>query len=143
MSIRSILSILSLALVAVSSAGAPVQAYATDTSGSLYLIDLPTATASYIGTHGQFLEGLAMRPDGYMVGTDTSGDLFSISAADATPTFLGSTGLGNIEGLSYAGFSLWGTDFNAGVTFYNISDSDGSNFGGFPVPGSTRFGCQR
>ena len=75
-------------------------------------MDLTTATATPIGLTGQFLEGLAVSPQGGLFGTDYLGNLFSLSKTTGAATLIGSTGVGDIEGLSFRGITLIGTDFS-------------------------------
>jgi hypothetical protein len=75
-------------------------------------VDLTTATASRIGFTGQFLQGLAVSPQGALFGTDFVGNLFSVSKTTGAATLIGSTGLGDIEGLAFNGATLIGTNFS-------------------------------
>ena len=63
--------------VSVRSAVADQIGFAVDATGSLYSVDLTTATATPIGSTGQLLEGLAISPQGSLFGTDFLGNLFS------------------------------------------------------------------
>src|SRR5713101_7699108 len=96
----------------VKSATADQLGFAVDTTGSLFSVDLTTATATPIGPTGQFLQGLAVSPQGSLFGTDYLGSLFSVSKTTGAATLIGSTGLGDIEGLSFRGTTLIGTNFS-------------------------------
>src|SRR5205823_5003318 len=67
---------------------------------------------SRIGSTGQFLEGLAISPGGSLFGTDFTGNLYSVSKATGAATLIGNTGLGDIEGLTFRGTTLIGTNFS-------------------------------
>src|SRR5207237_690164 len=86
--------------------------FAVDATGNLSSVDLTTATATPIGPTGQFLQGLAISPQGNLFGTDFLGNLFSVSSTTGAATLIGSTGLGDIEGLSFNGTTLIGTNFS-------------------------------
>jgi hypothetical protein len=58
------------------------------------------------------LQGLAVSPQGGLFGTDYQGNLFSVSKTTGATTLIGSTGLGDIEGLTFRGTTLIGTDFS-------------------------------
>jgi hypothetical protein len=75
-------------------------------------VDLTTATATPIGLTEQFLQGLAVSPQGSLFGTDYLGNLYSVSKTTGAATFIGSTGLGDIEGLGFQGTTLIGTNFS-------------------------------
>jgi hypothetical protein len=62
--------------VSVRSAAADQLGFAVDAIGSLYTVDLTTATAAPIGATGQLLEGLAISPQGSLFGTDFLGNIF-------------------------------------------------------------------
>jgi hypothetical protein len=94
------------------SAAADQFGFAVDATGNLSSVDLTTATATPIGPTGQFLQGLAISPQGSLFGTDFLGNLFSVSSNTGAATLIGSTGLGNIEGLSFNGTTLIGTNFS-------------------------------
>ena len=94
------------------SAAADQIGFAVDATQSLFSVDLTTATASRIGSTGQFLEGLAISPGGSLFGTDFTGNLYSVSKATGAATLIGNTGLGNIEGLTFRGTTLIGTNFS-------------------------------
>ena len=96
----------------VRSAAADQLGFAVDATGSLFSVDLTTATATPIGPTGQFLQGLAVSPQGSLFGTDFLGNLFSVSKTTGAATLIGSTGLGDIEGLSFRGTTLIGTNFS-------------------------------
>ena len=65
--------------------------FAVDNTGSLFSVDLTTATATPIGFTGQFLQGLAFSPAGSLFGTDFLGNLYSVSKTTGAATFIGST----------------------------------------------------
>jgi hypothetical protein len=96
----------------VRSSSAGQVAFAVDNTASLFSIDLTTATATPIGSTGQFLQGLAFSPGGSLFGTDYLGNLFSVSTTTGAATLIGSTGLGDIEGLTFRGTTLIGTNFS-------------------------------
>ena len=86
--------------------------FAVDNTETLFSVDLTTATAKPIGFTGQFLQGLAVSPAGSLFGTDFLGNLFSVSSTTGAATLIGNTGLGDIEGLSFRGTTLIGTNFS-------------------------------
>ena len=86
--------------------------FAVDNTENLFSVDLTTATATRIGFTGQFLQGLAVSPQGALFGTDFLGNLFSVSKTTGATTLIGSTGLGDVEGLSFNGSTLIGTNFS-------------------------------
>lgn len=86
--------------------------FAVDSTETLFSVDLATATATPIGPTGQFLQGLAFSPGGSLFGTDYQGNLFSVSKTTGAASFIGSTGLGDIEGLTFRGTTLIGTNFS-------------------------------
>src|SRR5690242_17514299 len=96
----------------VKGAAADQFGFAVDNTESLFSVDLTTATATRIGFTGQFLQGLAVSPQGALFGTDFVGNLFSVSKTTGAATLIGSTGLGDIEGLSFNGTTLIGTNFS-------------------------------
>src|ERR1700730_6488192 len=96
----------------VKSAAADQLGFAVDNTSNLFSVDLTTATATTIGPTGQFLQGLAVSPQGSLFGTDFLGNLYSVSKTTGAATFIGSTGLGGIEGLAFRGTTLIGTDFS-------------------------------
>src|SRR6266481_3924741 len=96
----------------VKSAAADQIGFAVDATGNLFSVDLTTAKATPIGPTGQFLEGLAVSPQGVLFGSDFVGNLFSVSKTTGATTLIGSTGLGDIEGLSFRGSTLIGTNFS-------------------------------
>ncbi len=98
--------------VSVRSAEADQIGFAVDNTETLFSVDLTTATATPIGFTGQFLQGLAVSPQGSLFGTDYLGNLYSVSKTTGAATFIGSTGLGDIEGLGFRGTTLIGTDFS-------------------------------
>jgi hypothetical protein len=98
--------------VPVRSAAADQIGFAVDNTLNLFSVDLTTATATPIGYTGQFLEGLAISPTGSLFGTDAYGGLYSVSPTTGAATFIGDTGLGDIEGLTFRGTTLIGTDFS-------------------------------
>jgi hypothetical protein len=98
--------------LSVRSAAADQFGFAVDATGNLSSVDLTTATAKLIGPTGQFLEGLAISPQGALFGTDFLGNLFSVSSTTGAAAFIGSTGLGDIEGLTFRGATLIGTNFS-------------------------------
>ncbi len=102
----------SASYVPLESASADQIGFAVDNTLNLYNVDLTTATATPIGYTGQYLQGLALSPTGRLFGTDAYGGLFSISTTTGAATFIGDTGLGDIEGLSFRGSTLIGTDFS-------------------------------
>jgi hypothetical protein len=111
---------------APSSADADVLGYAVDTNETLYSVDFTTAKVTAIGQTGQFIEGLAVAPDGTLFGTDSSGLLFQISPTTGNATPIGSTGLGDVEGLVFKGGTLLGTDFSNPTSVYTIDTTTGS-----------------
>lgn len=122
--------IIAIALVAgildvpVRSAVADQIGFAVDDTENLFSVDLTTATATPIGYTGQFLQGLAISPTGNLFGTDYLGNLFSVSKTTGAATLIGDTGLGDIEGLTFRGTTLIGTDFsNLGgpTTVYSLN----------------------
>jgi hypothetical protein len=96
----------------VRSAAADQLGFAVDNTSNLFSVDLTTATATPIGFTGQFLQGLAVSPQGGLFGTDFLGNLYSVSKTTGATTFIGDTGLGDIEGLSFNGSTLIGTNFS-------------------------------
>jgi len=98
--------------VSVRNAAADQLGFAVDATGSLYSVDLTTATATSIGSTGQLIEGLAISPQGSLFGTDFLGNLFSVSRTTGASTLIGNTGVGDIEGLSFNGTTLIGTNFS-------------------------------
>jgi hypothetical protein len=98
--------------VSVRTAAADQVGFAVDNTTNLFSVDLTTATATPIGSTGQFLQGLAVSPQGSLFGTDFLGNLYSVSKTTGAATFIGDTGLGDIEGLSFNGATLIGTNFS-------------------------------
>jgi hypothetical protein len=96
----------------VGNAAADQLGFAVDNTENLFSVDLTTATATPIGFTGQFLQGLAVSPQGGLFGTDFLGNLYSVSKTTGAATFIGGTGLGDIEGLSFNGSTLIGTNFS-------------------------------
>ncbi|MBA3725475.1 MAG: PEP-CTERM sorting domain-containing protein [Armatimonadetes bacterium] len=101
-------------------------AYATDTTGTLYSVNLTTGGATTIGSHGVFLESLALSPGGELFGADGGGDIYSLDTTTAFATFVGSTGLGNIEGMDFNGSDMLATDFGGTPNVYSIDTSNGT-----------------
>jgi hypothetical protein len=108
----------------VRSAAADQIGFAVDNSTNLFSVDLTTATATPIGFTGQFLQGLAFSPGG-LFGTDYLGNLYSVSKTTGAATLIGNTGLGDIEGLSFRGTTLIGTNFSnlGGLTTVSAIDT--------------------
>ena len=98
--------------LSVRSAAADQLGFAIDNTTNLFSVDLTTATATPIGPTGQFLQGLAVSPQGSLFGTDYLGSLFSVSKTTGAATLIGDTGLGDIEGLTLRGTTLIGTNFS-------------------------------
>ncbi len=98
--------------LSVGSAKADQIGFAVDGTDNLFSVDLTTATATPIGSTGQFLQGLAISPTGSLFGTDYLGNLYSVSKTTGATTLIGSTGLGDIEGLTFRGSTLIGTNFS-------------------------------
>src|SRR5882757_2101074 len=101
----------------VRSAAADQIGFAVDNTETLFSVDLTTATATPIGFTGQFLQGLAFSPGGSLFGTDYLGNLFSVSKTTGATTLIGSvnvggTSVGDIEGLTFRGTTLIGTNFS-------------------------------
>jgi hypothetical protein len=111
--------------LSVRSAAADQMGFAVDNTETLFSVDLTTATATPIGFTGQFLQGLAVSPQGSLFGTDYLGNLFSVSKTTGAATFIGSTGLGDIEGLTFRGSTLIGTNFSnlGGLTTVSAIDT--------------------
>jgi len=111
--------------LSVRSAAADQIGFAVDNTTNLFSVDLTTATAAPIGPTGQFLQGLAFSPQGSLFGTDFLGNLYSVSKTTGAATFIGSTGLGDIEGLAFAGTTLIGTNFSnlGGLTTLSAIDT--------------------
>jgi hypothetical protein len=101
-----------IAHVSVRSAAADQIGFAVDNTENLFSVNLTTATATPIGFTGQFLQGLAFSPQSGLFGTDFLGNLFSVNKATGAATLIGDTGLGDIEGLSFNGSTLLGTNFS-------------------------------
>ena len=98
--------------LSVRSAAADQLGFAVDNTTTLFSVDLTTATATPVGPTGQFLQGLAVSPTGSLFGTDFVGNLFSVSKTTGAATLIGNTGLGDIEGLTFTGTTLIGTNFS-------------------------------
>jgi hypothetical protein len=98
--------------LSVRSAAADQIGFSVDNTENLFSVNLTTATATPIGFTGQFLQGLAFSPQGSLFGTDFLGKLFSVNKATGAATLIGDTGLGDIEGLSFNGSTLLGTNFS-------------------------------
>src|SRR5882762_7205370 len=109
----------------VRSAAANQFAFAVDNTESLFSVDLTTATAKPIGFTGQFLQGLAVSPQGSLFGTDYLGGLYSVNKTTGAATLIGSTGLGDIEGLAFRDTTLIGTNFSSlgGLTTVSAIDT--------------------
>jgi hypothetical protein len=111
-----------------SAAAGGLQGFAVDNTETLFSVDLTTATATPIGFTGQFLQGLAFSPGGSLFGTDYLGNLFSVSKTTGATTLIGSvnvggTSVGDIEGLTFRGTTLIGTNFSdlgGPTTVYSI-----------------------
>jgi hypothetical protein len=111
-----------------SAAAGGLQGFAVDNTETLFSVDLTTATATPIGPTGQFLQGLAFSPAGSLFGTDYLGNLFSVSKTTGATTLIGSvnvggTSVGDIEGLTFRGGTLIGTNFSdlgGPTTVYSI-----------------------
>ena len=91
--------------------------FAVDATENLFSVDLTTASATLVGNTGQFLQGLAVSPQGSLFATDNLSNLFSISKTTGAATLIGNTGILNngspdIEGLTFRGSTLIGTDFS-------------------------------
>lgn len=98
--------------ISVSSALADQIGFAVDNTETLFSVDLTTATATPIGFTGQFLQGLAISPQGTLFATDYLGELFSVNKTTGAATLIGDTGLGDVEGLTFRGATLIGTNFS-------------------------------
>jgi hypothetical protein len=98
--------------LSVRNAAADQFGFAVDNTTTLFSVDLTTATATPVGPTGQFLQGLAVSPTGSLFGTDYLGGLYSVSKTTGAATFIGDTGLGDIEGLTFRGTTLIGTNFS-------------------------------
>ena len=79
--------------VSVRNAAADQLGSAVDATGSLYSVDLTTATATPIGSTGQLIEGLAISPQGSLFGTDFLGNLLSVNRTTGAATLIGNTGV--------------------------------------------------
>ena len=108
----------------VRSAAADQIGFAVDNTENLFSVNLTTATATPIGFTGQFLQGLAVSPQGSLFGTDYLGGLYSVNKTTGAATLIGSTGLGDIEGLAFRGTTLIGTNFSSlgGLTTVSAID---------------------
>lgn len=126
--LRSVTIVVGFATLAFhTSLRAGVMAYAVaGTSANLYSVDLSTATATLIGSTGEFLEGLALSPGGTLFGTDTVGDLYTLNKTTGAATLVGNTGLGDVEGLVFDGSTLLGTNFASPTTIYSINTTNAS-----------------
>src|SRR6266446_8505470 len=111
--------------LSVRSAAADQLGFAVDNTTNLFSVDLTTATATPIGPTGQFLQGLAVSPQGSLFGTDYLGSLYSVNKTTGAATLIGSTGLGDIEGLAFRGTTLIGTNFSSlgGLTTVSAIDT--------------------
>jgi hypothetical protein len=103
---------------------ADIMAYAVDNDENLYSVDLSTATATLIGSTGEFLEGIAISPGGTLFATDGFGNLYTLNSATGAATLVGSTGLGDVEGLAFDGNTLLATNFNNPTTIYSINTTN-------------------
>lgn len=103
-------------------------AYAVDTNGDLYVVGLPSGSTSLVGNTGKFLESLAYDPStGRLFGHDTNSTLYELSTVNGSVVGSWNTGLGNVEGMDFAGpNNLWMTDFNSPMTTYNWDTSTNS-----------------
>ena len=72
------------------------------------------------------MEGLALSPTGALFGTDNQGHLYNLSTSTGSATLIGDTHLGDIEGLSFSGTTLVGTNFHNPTTFYSIDTTSAS-----------------
>ncbi|RYG25184.1 PEP-CTERM sorting domain-containing protein [bacterium] len=114
---RHFISFLALCTLATGAFGQV--AYGTDSDRNLYRIDLPTATATLIGNHGQFLESIARNEStNELYGADNGGNLFSLDVNTGAATLIGDTGLGNLEGMDFAEDILYATDFSSPASLY-------------------------
>ncbi len=109
----------------VRSAAADQIGFAVDNTENLFSVNLTSATATPIGFTGQFLQGLAVSPQGSLFGTDYLGGLYSVNKTTGAATLIGSTGLGDIEGLAFRGTTLIGTNFSSlgGLTTVSAIDT--------------------
>ena len=104
-----LISICSIAVLATNSVRADVvQGYGIDNSENLYLINLQTASTTYIGNTGVFLEGLALSHSGNLYGSGHNGNLYVIDRSSGASTLIGYTGYKDIEGLHFNGSKLLG-----------------------------------
>lgn len=120
------------ALMGVSVVSAVAQtAYAVDVDGGLYVVNVVSGATNLVGNTGHFLESLAYDPStGRLFAHDTNSTLYELSTADASTIGSWNTGLGNVEGMDFAGpDNLWMTDFNSPMTTYNW-DTSVNAFGG-------------
>ena len=115
----SIVMFLGAGILAFSVRGAAADqlGFAVDNTETLFSVDLTTATATPIGFTGQFLQGLAVSTTGGLFGTDFLGNLYSVSKTTGATTLIGSvvsggTPVGDIEGLTFRGTTLIGTNFS-------------------------------
>jgi hypothetical protein len=98
---------------------------AIDSQSTLFKVDLTTATASVIGPTGVgHIEGLAISPDGKVLGTDSRGELYSINSTTGSATFIGKTHLGDVEGLGFRGPTLLGVNFGDPTRVYAIDPTN-------------------
>ena len=121
----AIFLVVGILALSVRSAAANQFAFAVDNTESLFSVDLTAHSATLIGNTGQFLQGLAVSPQGSLFGSDYLGNLFSVSKTTGAATLIGSTGLGDIEGLAFRGTTLIGTDFSnlGGLTTVSAIDT--------------------
>lgn len=102
-------------------------AFAVDANRDLYQLDLSNGAVTLVGHTGKLLEGIAYNPTSKeLFGTDIGGTLFKVSTSTASVQSVGDTGLGNIEGLDFAGISLWGTNYESPATISGLDTTDGS-----------------
>jgi hypothetical protein len=104
-------------ILQLKSAEADQFGFAVDNTENLFSVNLTTATATPIGFTGQFLQGLAVSTTGGLFGTDFLGNLYSVSKTTGATTLIGSvvsggTPVGDIEGLTFRGTTLIGTNFS-------------------------------
>ena len=112
-----------LALVLGASAASAQDAFAVDDVGDLYRIHLPTATSVRIGFTGFYnAEALAYNPiSGTLYGANSVGSVFTLDPTTGAATFVGSTGLGPIEGMDFAGDTLYVTNSTNPVGLYRLN----------------------
>jgi hypothetical protein len=116
---RILIGIMVVICAATNLSAAPI-GFATDNNTTLYSVDFSTATATSIGSTGQFFESLAISPSGQLFGATSGGLLYSVNSTTAAATLIGDTGLGNIEGLDFNGSTLLATDFSSTPRVYSL-----------------------